>query len=88
MTFHFSGLLLRFVDYRRTITLPSSTLGEALKLLHQDYPQLRPVLQDNTGKVRGTHRLFLNGNLVASPSDDMPLAEGDNVEFLTAIAGG
>jgi molybdopterin synthase sulfur carrier subunit len=88
MIIRFSGLLLRFVDYQRTVTLTASTLSEALTLLNQRFPQLRPILQDNTGKVRGTHRLFVNGQLVAHPSDSMSLAEGDDVEFLTAIAGG
>lgn len=88
MTFRFSGLLLRFVDYERNVPLPASTLGEALTLLNQRYPRLRPVLQDNTGKLRGTHRLFVNGQLVARPSDTMSLAEEDDIEFLTAIAGG
>jgi sulfur-carrier protein len=88
MTLRFSGLLLRFVDYQRTVALPASTLGEALTLLEQRYPQLRPVLQDNTGKLRGTHRLFVNGQLVAHPGDNLSLAEEDDVEFLTAIAGG
>ena len=88
MTFRFSGLLLRFVDYQRTVPLPASTLGEALALLNQRYPQLRPVLQDNTGKLRGTHRMFVNGQMVARPSDKMSLAEEDDIEFLTAIAGG
>jgi molybdopterin synthase sulfur carrier subunit len=88
MTFRFSGLLLRFVDYQRTVTLTASTLSEALTLLNQRYPQLRPVLQDNTGKLRGTHRMFVNGQLIARPSDTLSLDEGDDVEFLTAIAGG
>ncbi|MGI5239291.1 MoaD/ThiS family protein [Dactylosporangium sp. CA-139066] len=88
MVIRFSGLLLRFVDYQRTVTLPACTLGEALALLESSHPRLRPVLQDNTGRLRGTHRMFVNGELVPRPTDATPLDDNDEVEFLTAIAGG
>lgn len=68
--------------------MAASTLGEALAHLEVSHPRLRPILQDNTGSVRGTHRMFVNGELVPHPTHAMPLGEHDDVEFLTAIAGG
>lgn len=88
MTFHFSGPLLRFVDYQRSVSVPASTLGDALKILCDRHSQVRPVLHDNTGELRRTHRLFVNGRAVPHPTADLPLDDADRVEFLTAIAGG
>jgi molybdopterin converting factor small subunit len=88
MTFRFSGMLLRYVDYRRTVPVAAATLGDALATLTSTFPAIRPVLQDNGGELRRTHRLFLNGELVPWPTPDMPLVAQDDVEFLTMIAGG
>lgn len=88
MTFQFSGLLLRFVDYDRSVSVPAATLGEALRSLLERYPQLRPVLWDRTGKLSRVHRVVINGELVARPDENAPLSETDRVEFFTAIAGG
>lgn len=88
MIFHFSGLLLRFVNYERTTTIPAVNLGEALDVLRERHPSLRPVLWDNGGRLLQVHRLVINGELVRNPSKDTALAASDQVEFLTAVAGG
>ena len=88
MIFRFSGLLLRFVDYDRTTSVTAATLGEALQQLHERYPELRPILWNHSGDLTKLHRLVLNGELLEDFATDMPLAEEDRVEFLTAVAGG
>lgn len=88
MTFLFTGLLLRFVDYDRTTTIEASTLSEALRQLHERYPRLRPVLWDSSGRLVRVHRLLLNGELLQNPDHDRPLRDDDRVEVLTAVAGG
>ncbi|WP_438292706.1 MoaD/ThiS family protein [Streptomyces sp. HUAS TT7] len=88
MTFEFSGALLRAVDNQRTLSVKANTLGEALTELKASYPQLGVILLDGSGRLRQAHRVFLNGELVTSPDRAMPLADDDQIEFLTAIAGG
>lgn len=88
MIFHFSGLLLRFVDYERTVTISAANLGEALGLLRERYPRLKPILWDRSGQLTQVHRLIINGKMIADPSEETALAESDRVEFLTAVAGG
>jgi molybdopterin converting factor small subunit len=88
MTFQFSGLLLRYADYNRTVDVSAGTLGEALTELEQRFPALRSVLCDNTGELRRTHRMFVNDELVSRPSTALALRSSDRVELLTAIAGG
>jgi len=84
----FSGIMLRLVNYERTVQVEADTLGAALEQLEGCHPQLRQVLRDANGQIRRTHQLFLNGERVARPDLGMPLEEADQVEFLTAIAGG
>ncbi|ARF53800.1 MoaD/ThiS family protein [Streptomyces gilvosporeus] len=88
MKLHFTGTLQRFVDFDPVLTLPAGTLAETLRRAEERYPRLRPVLRDNGGRLRRTHRVVLNGELLASPDDDLMLRDGDTVEILTAIAGG
>ncbi|WDN56733.1 MoaD/ThiS family protein [Streptomyces clavuligerus] len=88
MTLCFSGLLLRLVDYQRTIEVDAATLGEALDQVEGRHPRLRTVLRDGEGGIRRSHRVFVNGELVGAADLATPLADSDSVEFLTAIAGG
>lgn len=88
MIFHFSGTLLRFVDFQREIPVAAPTVKDGLVGLVQQQPQLRPVLFDGEGNVRATHRLFLNGEQMPSGSLESPVAESDRIDILTAIAGG
>jgi sulfur-carrier protein len=85
---HFSGLLLRLVDYERTLDIEAPTLGDAVDVAEDQFPMLRTVLRDGEGQLRRTHRIFINGELVPSAGLLTPLNDSDDVEFLTAIAGG
>jgi molybdopterin converting factor small subunit len=88
MKFILSGNLLRFADFRRDITVTAPTLGEGIEELTQQHPQLRPMVLDGAGRVRGTLRVFLNGEQLASVSMAHAIGEGDEITLLTAIAGG
>ncbi|WP_331742813.1 MoaD/ThiS family protein (plasmid) [Streptomyces sp. NBC_00868] len=87
-TLRFSGILLRFVDYERTITSHASHLGDALAEVEDRFPRLRPILRDSAGNLRTTHRVLFNGEVTAGATLTTPLAEDDDVEFLAAVAGG
>ena len=88
MRFRFSGVLLRFVNYRKEIELEAETLGIALQELAQECPPLSSVMYDSQGKVRSAHRLFLGGELIRDPDPALGLKKTDCIEVMTAIAGG
>ena len=81
-----SGPIRRFTQFHDEFSFDAPTAREALKQLAAQYPQLRPVLFDETGDVRKVHRLVLN----SAPLDNLDgaLTATDKVEILTAIAGG
>lgn len=88
MTFRFSGVLLRFVNFQKEIPIEAATVGDGLELLVTKEPALKPVLFDDGGAVRATHRMFLNGEQLTSEQERTPVGPTDTVEILTAIAGG
>jgi molybdopterin synthase sulfur carrier subunit len=88
MILRFSGLLLRLVDYERMLDVKAPTLGAAVQAAEDRFPRLRQVLRDGQGELRGIHRIFINGELSPSACLSTPLKDSDDVEFLTAIAGG
>ncbi|MEU8763599.1 MoaD/ThiS family protein [Streptomyces sp. NPDC048659] len=84
----FSGFMLQYVDYRRTVDLDAATLGHAMAELARLHPRAAELMLDAAGGIRRTHQLFLNDLRLPDPSPDQPLAAGDRVEVLTAVAGG
>lgn len=83
-----SGALLRFTDYRRVISVDASTVEAALVKLSGDYQQLRKVLFDREGKVRATHKIFLNGEPLEPDQLASSAGAADCVDLLLAISGG
>ncbi|MFD8491839.1 MoaD/ThiS family protein [Amycolatopsis sp. NPDC059657] len=88
MNVEFSGILLRAADNNRSVAVSATTLAGALVELSDTFPSMRRVLLDNAGKLRQAHRLVLNGELVPHPDITMPLGDGDQIQFFTAVAGG
>ena len=88
MQIQFSGTLLRFVNFQKTLTLDAATVEDALATVAHDFPQARPVIYDGQGNVRRVHQIFLNGKQLAREEFGTTVAPSDCVELLTAIAGG
>jgi molybdopterin synthase sulfur carrier subunit len=88
MIFQFSGALLRFVNYERSVQIDAEDLKSALRGLEQRHPSVQNLLCDSEGRIRRAYRVFVNDEQLPEPSDMVPLAQSDRVEILTAIAGG
>ena len=88
MVIHVSGALQRFTDYRRVISVDAPTVEAALLKLSGEYQQLRKVLFDREGRVRATHRIFLNGEQLEPAQLASRAGDADSVDLLLAISGG
>jgi hypothetical protein len=86
--FKFNGILLRAAQYQQSVPISAVTFDSALTELTAGFPQLKRLLLDNSGQLRQAHRVILNGELIPRPTSALSLAEEDQVEFFTAIAGG
>ncbi len=88
MNISFSGTLLRFVDFQKSIDLEARSVAEALAAVVDRFPRAKPVIYDGDGKVRQVHQIFVNGKQVRADELNQSLAASDRVDLLTAIAGG
>ena len=83
-----NGALLRFTEYQRAVTVTAPTVEAALTGLADEHRQLRTVLFDRRGRLRASHRIFLNGELPAPDELATPAGDADSVELHLAISGG
>jgi hypothetical protein len=88
MVIRVSGALLRFTDYRRVIDVDAPTVEAGLVKLTGEYQPLRKVLFDREGRVRATHKVFLNGEQLESDQLASRADDADSVDLLLAISGG
>lgn len=88
MELSFSGTLIRFIDFQKKISLDANTVNEALGKVASKYPKVRPVLYDGDGRVRQVHQIFVNGKQLVPSDFDTALNPNDQLDVLTAIAGG
>lgn len=84
-----SGNLLRFSGFEREVSVSGTTWAEGIDALVARHPALESVLFDSEHRVRGSHKLFVNGEQLASldalAGEALPDGE---LAIVTAIAGG
>ena len=84
-----SGNLRRFTSFEDRVDLDVTSVSEALDLLVERFPDLKPVVFDANGKLRSVHRLYFNGEILADEElGNITLKANDELGILTAIAGG
>ena len=83
-----SGNLMRFASFEKEVEIEATTVGQAIDVLVDRYPDLKSVLLDGAGGIRKVHRLFLNGDVLDHGGRDQALEPRDELGVLTAIAGG
>ena len=88
MKFHFSGNLLRYVDFHREVEVTGATVEQGISEVAQIYPKLSAIVFDSAGRVRQLHRFFLNGELLDQGKLGQPVEPDSTVDLLTPIAGG
>lgn len=88
MKITFSGTLLRFVNFQKSMMIDAETIENALRIVSQTYPKSGPVLYDANGSVKKVHQLFLNGKQINHDDLQKAVSTEDRLDVMTAIAGG
>lgn len=66
----------------------ANNLDELLDALGSRFPELRPHLRDDQGKVRRFLNIYVNDEDIRFLDKDYKFAEGDQVTLVPSIAGG
>jgi predicted phage tail protein len=82
------GPLRRLVGFKQQIEVEADTVEGGLRALCAQHPGLRKVLFDDSGRVRGVHRFALNHTVLGPGEMETPVGNFDELEVVTAIAGG
>lgn len=89
VTVRIPGLLDRFTEGQRSVTVRAETVSDSLDRLLEGYPRLQPHLYDGRGRLRTHVKLFHGGTEVAEgETDDVALTAGDEVVVFQAVSGG
>ncbi len=71
------------------VAVEGSTVGEALEALYTAYPELRERLSDEDGTLRRFINVYVSGDDIRfGDLLDTPVADGQEVQILPAVAGG
>jgi molybdopterin synthase sulfur carrier subunit len=72
-----------------TISVEAATVGEALQALYAQHGELRERIADGDGGLRRFVNVYLKGEDIRFLDGlDTPVADGDEVTILPAVAGG
>ena len=71
------------------VVVEGSTVGEALDALYAAHPELRERLSDEDGTLRRFINVYVSGDDIRfGEMLDTPVADGQEVQILPAVAGG
>jgi molybdopterin converting factor small subunit len=88
VTLYLPTVLAKFAD-RKAIETRGTTVGEAVADVASRYPSLAPRLRDDAGKPYPFVTFYLNDEDIRFQGGfDAPLADGDELTIVPAIAGG
>jgi molybdopterin converting factor small subunit len=73
---------------RDRIEVAGATVRECIEAVEARHPGFRPLVVDAEGRVHRFVKLFRNGDPLQGDVLDQPIAAGDELEVLSAIAGG
>jgi molybdopterin converting factor small subunit len=89
VTVRLPGLLSRFTNGERHVTLVAETIDECFDQLLEVVPELEPHLFDGHDVLRAHLRVFHNGDPIDLETDGaIRLEDGDSVTVLQAVSGG
>src|SRR5213593_3665423 len=89
VTIHIPTPLRQFVGNADSLSIEGKTVGQALKELASQYPDLRKHLYTEDGKLRSFINVYVNDEDVRYlERSKTPLKESDEVRIIPSIAGG
>lgn len=89
VTIHLPAILSKLADGQRSVEADGATLGDAIDHVVQRHPGLAPRLRDESGQPYSFVTFYLNDEDIRfNGGFGAPIADGDEVVIVPAIAGG
>jgi len=83
------GPLRRLTSGESVVEVQGGTVAEVLNALESQYPGFRERIYDDQGKLRQFVNIYKNDEDIRFGSGlDTPVAEGDDLSIVPAVAGG
>ena len=70
------------------VSVRAASVRECIEAVEALHPGFGPQVLDGEGRLHRFVRLFLNGDQLEGEVLETPVADGDEIEVLAAIAGG
>jgi molybdopterin converting factor small subunit len=70
------------------LAVDAASVRAAIEAVEKKFPGFAPQVFDGQGRLHRFVKLFVNGEPVDAKRLDQPLADGDELEIVAAIAGG
>ncbi len=85
---HLYSNLQRYSGNRNVVDTEGSSVGDCLAHLIQKYPEIGPVILDQSGKI--FPQVYVSINLESAKSEKMErlLNDGDRIYIILIVAGG
>ncbi|MDY6856398.1 MAG: MoaD family protein [Thermodesulfobacteriota bacterium] len=84
-----SGELCNLTNGKEELKLHAGDIQECIDNLEERFPGSKERFCDNQGEVLASISIFVNGdNIDSLQGMQTPLKEGDEVDFMSAFAGG
>jgi molybdopterin converting factor small subunit len=81
--------LRKFTNNQESYETNKTTVGEALKELVNEYPELEENLMDDNGDVRNFVRIYVGEKDISALDDEATEVDDDaTISIIPAIAGG
>jgi molybdopterin converting factor small subunit len=89
VTIQVPSALRAFTERKSEIVVEGKTVGEAIAALTERYPDIRPHLFDEVGKLRSFIYVYVAGKTVRNAGGvEAAIPDGETLTLVPAIAGG
>jgi len=88
VTLEIPTYLQPFVNGQKTIETEGTTVGECLKYVIKQFPEMGKMLFDKNGKLYGYVSVYINGEDAYPEELKKPVNDGDRIQVLYIIGGG
>ena len=83
-----SSVFARYTNNQVNMKAEGKTVGECLRDLARQYPDLKKVLLDKNGDLTPSFDIFVNGENAYPHAMTHPVKDGDKLNIMLLIYGG